>query len=350
MTKKTFIILAIAAVVSVAAAAASLSMQPRFTQVSGQGEYVFPGLLAKAAGVGTITIIQDGAPMTFELGSDGWTLAESGGYTIHDRLAAKVVLSLAELQLLEPKTQRKEKFAALRLEDPMAPKSRARLISLKDKAGKDMGSIVVGRSNFSLPAVMTGGQYVRRPDSEQTWLARGVVDIGVEPRDWLVREIMDVADKQIQRVTLRHNDGEVVEIVADAGNKHGFRLATALPEGKKLTTEYAPQSIATVPTGFLLNDVRRNGEITLPEAPAVHAEFELSGDVTITLTVWREKPHNWMRVAVHYTGSEPESDGAKLATALAKRTGNWIYDIPDYQADQMSKRLADLIEDAESGS
>ncbi len=168
MTKKTFIVLAIAAVISVAAATASLSVQPRFTEVAGQGEHVFPDLLAKAADVGAIAITQDGAQMTFELGPDGWTLTESGGYPIHDRLAAKVVLSLAELQLLEPKTRRAEKFAALRLEDPMAPKSRSRLVALKDKAGKDMGSIIVGRSNFSLPAVMTGGQYVRRPDSEQT--------------------------------------------------------------------------------------------------------------------------------------------------------------------------------------
>jgi len=349
MTKQTFIILAVAAVISVAAATASLTMQPRFTQVTGQGEYVFPDLLVNAANVGTIAIIQDGAPMTLELEPEGWTLAESGGHPIHDRLAAKVVLSLSELQLLEPKTKRKEKFATLRLEDPMAPNSRGRSVALKDKAGKDMGSVIVGRSNFSLPAVMTGGQYVRRSDSEQTWLARGVIDLGVEPRDWLVREIMNVADTQIQRATLRHSDGEIVEIVADAANQHGFRLVN-LPEGKKLTTNYAPQSVATVPSDFLLNDVRRNGDINLAGEPSVHAEFALTGDVTITLTLWREKPHNWMRVAVHYTGTQPDSDGAKLATELAKRTGSWIYDIPDYQADQMSKRVADLVEDAGSGS
>ena len=333
MTPRTFTILGIVAVISVTAATLALGMRPQFLEFRADGERVFPSLLENADQVASFQVRQGNDQMTFVHGDKGWVLSESGGYAIDNRLAAKVILSLASLEFLEAKTKRKEKLAKLRLEDPLSEKSQARLLTFVDKNDKEIANLILGRDNYSLPATMTGGIYIRRPNEDQAWLAKGTVDIGGEPRDWLVRKIIDIPLEQIKHVRFSHPDGETFTIVGDLSVKDGFKLES-VPEGMKLKTSYGPRSIANVVNNFLLNDVRRQTELTLTDTEASVSEFTLVNGDVVKLELWDKKPRNWMRVIV--------SGESQQAAAIAKRTEGWVYDIPDYQAELLRKRFTEL--------
>ncbi|SVE23680.1 uncharacterized protein METZ01_LOCUS476534, partial [marine metagenome] len=136
-------------------------------------------------------------------------------------------------------------------------------------------------------------------------------------------------------VRFSHPDGETFTIVGDLSVKDGFKLES-VPEGMKLKTSYGPRSIANVVNNFLLNDVRRQTELTLTDTEASVSEFTLVNGDVVKLELWDKKPRNWMRVIV--------SGESQQAAAIAKRTEGWVYDIPDYQAELLRKRFTELIE------
>ncbi len=348
MKPKTFIALAVGATASVIAAAAVLGVQPRYEDPAGKGEAIFPGLIERASDVAAVTVRQAGNRLTFERTAQGWTLAESDGYPVHDNVIARTILGVAELKYLEPKTRRKDRLTLLDLGDPTAKGAKAKLLELAAADGGSLARIVVGKYNYSMPEVLTGGLYVRKNDSDQAWLALGAMELGVEPRDWLKREITDLKPERVQSVSVRQADGETLVYVADATAKHGFRLDD-LPPSKKLKNEYLVRSVGGLLEGLLLNDVRRADSVQLDAAQAIGADFTLKDGLHIGLSLWDAKPRNWLSVKVRYDG-EPSSAVADEAAEIAARTKGWLYDIPDYTAAHLRKRFDNITEDKKSDS
>lgn len=349
MTPRTVSILIVLAIASVAAAAFGVSSRVDFRSTNFEGQRLFPDLLETAKNVGEVVVVQNGNTMTFVRDGETWGLKESDGYPVHGNLVSKVIFSLSNMELLDRKTNRPAKFADLNLGDPTEKKSGAQRITLKNGAGEEMADLIVGRANFFLPETTTGGMYVRRPDEEQTWLVRGLVDIGVEPRDWLQREIVDIKPERIQRAEVTHPDGEKLIVVPQQGVTGDFAFEN-MPEGMKLSSEFAPRNIAAVLNGFILNDVRKLENVDLDPADAYVTEFFTADAIHATTRMWRKDGTQYMTIEAEYIGGDASSEAAKQAEAIKARTEGWAYIIPEYQFEQVSKKMADVTEKAEPKS
>ncbi|MEX2311776.1 MAG: DUF4340 domain-containing protein [Rhodospirillales bacterium] len=343
MTPRTVTILLFMAIISVAAAVYGVSSRVNYQDAHYQGQRVFPTLLDNAESVKEMTVIQNGTSLTFVRDADRWTLRDSGNYPVHTKLVTKLVFTLSNMEFLEQKTDKPERYSSLDLGDPSKEGSKSKQVILKDASGNVMADLIVGRANGFLPESTTGGMYVRRPGETQTWLVRGLTDIGNEPRSWLVREIVDIKPERVSHVDVTQPDGEKLIVTPKSGEAGAFVFAN-MPEGMVLKSEYAPRNIAAVLNSFVLNDVRRSADVDLDPAQAYVADYLTTDGIKVVLRVWYKDKQPYMTVEAAYVGDKPDSDAAKQAAAIAERTRGWTYIIPEYQYEQLAKKMSEVTE------
>lgn len=346
MTLRTVLILLVLAVVGVGAAVYGIGSRTNVQTTDFEGERLFPGLLEKASSVSEVEIIQSGNKLTFERKDNRWVLRESDGYPIHTNLITKVILSISSMELLEAKTAMEKRLPTLNLGDPSDPDSNSQRVILKDAEGDVLADIVVGSANYFLPETTTGGMYVRRPDEMQSYLVRGLVDIGEEPRNWLIRDIVDIQADDVVRAEVNQPNGDTLIVVPEQGVTGDFSFAN-LPEGTKLKSEFAPRNIAALVSGFVLNDVRRSADTPLDDDEAYIANFIINTGMTIEMRIWRVADKQYLRISADAGTAAPDSDAAKLAAEINARAEGWTYIIPEYQYEQISKTFADVTEPIE---
>lgn len=349
MTPKTVAILGVCAVVSVAAATYGVSQRVGFETTEFEGQRVFPDLVDQASGVTEMVVTQSGQVKTFQLRDGQWTLAESDNYPVHNNAVTKVMFGLSNMQYLDAKTASPERHRALQLEDPETKEDNSQLVALKAEGGDILAELLVGRANYFLPETTTGGMYVRKPGDNQTWLVRGLVDIGAEPRDWLQRTIVDIPVENVIRAEARHPDGEIQIVRPNADVTGGFEFEN-LPEGTKLKSAFAPRNIAALLNSFVLNNVRKAENVELNPDDAYVGVFETKDDKRIELRMWQQDGTQYLIVDAAYAGSDAQSDAAKQVADITQRTDGWVYIVPEYQFEQLSKKFDVVTEPADSPS
>ncbi len=348
MTRKAFFTLLAVTAVAVAAAAFAVAFDRRPVAPDLAGEPVLPGLVARLNDVAKIVVEGSGTTLTIERGADGWRLVERAGYPVDRERARGLLVALARLERLEPKTRRPELYERLELRDPEVEGARSRRVSLLDGEGKTIAALIVGKSKFSLSG--DGGVYVRLPDDPQTWLARGELDLGTEPRDWLARTIADIPSKRVRRVVVRHPDGETVEVSKASPEESDFALA-GLPDGAKVKSQFDVNGFASVLSGLDLDDVKPAGEVTFPPDDTLEAEIETFEGLVLELALAEIDGDRWLRLAVRRRpAADGDEDAAREAAALAERVDGWVYKVPAYKFTSFVKRRDELVETAPAGS
>ncbi len=343
MTPRIVSTLLIFAIISVAAAVHGVTSRVNFQASNFEGQRLFPGLIDKAQSVAELTVVQDGTTMTFVREGEQWTLKESGNYPVHGNLVSKVVFSLSNMELLEAKTNSPARHDVLQLGDPYKKNGKSQLVILKDAAGDKLADLVVGRANFFLPETTTGGMYVRRPGEDQAWLVRGLVDIGVEPRGWLKREIVNISPDKIVRVDVTQPGGAELVVVPKEDVTGGFEFVN-IPAGMKLKSEFAPRNVAALLNNFVLNDVRRLSDVNLDPAQAYSGTFLSDDGIKVMLKVYHQDGTQYMSVDAEYVGSAPVSKAAQQAAEIKARADGWAYIIPEYQYEQIAQKMEDVTE------
>ena len=73
---------------------------------------------------------------------DGWFVAEKGNYPAAAGKVRQIVLGMADLALVEPKTR--PIHPRLEVDDP--GKGKSTLVTLKDKAGTPLAELIIGNA------------------------------------------------------------------------------------------------------------------------------------------------------------------------------------------------------------
>ena len=72
--------------------------------------------------------------------------------------------------------------------------------------------MIVGKRRYDRLGAGNDGVYLRKPGEAQSWLARGTLDPSGDPASWLDRQIIDISEKKIAKVTLTQPDGSKLVI------------------------------------------------------------------------------------------------------------------------------------------
>jgi hypothetical protein len=337
MRRRGFLILLGATAVSVAGAAAALLTGGETVSTAPPGERALPKLAPNLGQIARLRITRGAMKANFQLDDGHWVVIEKGGYPADEAKIHRMLSALADLTLIEPKTNRPELYSRLSLDDPANGK--ATEIVVQNKAGDIVGQLIVGRSRPDRLGIGNDGVYVRRVGGDRAWLARGSLDVSGDVADWLDRRILDVPAGRFRKMVFTGATGDVVTI-SRAGMTANFAVENP-PPGTKLKDARAISMPATALEGLDLTDVAPASEVKPPATGTATAEYTTFDGLDFRITLFPRGKADW--IAVEVSGI---NDVAAEAKTLRNRVARWVYAVPPEKAKLLKTTLADLTEKA----
>lgn len=304
------------------------------------GRPVLSDLAPRLAEVEEVTLVHGEAKTTLARHGDRWTVAERDDYPADAKKLRQLLLGLATLAYVEPKTKEAKNYARLEVEDAGAKGSKSTLVSVSGAKGAPLGELIAGKRVTDALGGGDDGVYVRKPGDEQSWLARGTLDLPDTP-GWLDPALLDLPAEGVKEMLFSPPDGAPLSIArGKPGDK--FRLAS-MPQDKKLRSEDALDAVAGALAGLQLSDVKADSDFAWPKTGASRARFTFFDGLVVTVELVDVDKTSWARFTASGSG-----DAASRAKDLNARVAPWVYALPAYKANLLKTRLADLLAPAKS--
>ncbi len=336
MQKRGLILLATATLVLVALALVAVATGDRTFRHAAPGEAALPGLAGKLGEAASVVVKRSGLELTFVRDGDGWLVVEKGNYPAAGKVR-QIVLGMADLALVEPKTQKADLYPRLEVDDP--GKGKSTLVTLKDKSGAALAELIIGKRRFDRLGAGNDGIYIRKPGDAQAWLARGSLEFSDQLASWLDRRVLDLPEKRIAKVTLTQPDGARLVITRPSPDAQ-FTVAEA-PYDVKFKSETATRQPAMALETLDLDDVKPAADMPMPDKDVFIASFVTFDGLTVDVRLFDRDNMHWIAVSATGTGSAEAE-----AKEIGGKVGRWIYAVPSYKATALKTKLSDLLEPA----
>jgi len=315
------------------------------------GQRLFPGLEQQLNDISRIRVEHSGSTYEVVKKGDQWQLPGKGGYPALFERVKPLLLGIALLEKVEPKTSKPENYARLGVQEPAADTGNMR-INLYLTGDTPVASLIVGGIRGGLIAGGKDGIYARVSGEPQAWLVAGKLDLPQAEVDWVDRQVIHIKPKAVQRVTIRYPDGDSLVVERSRQGAPDFTLVN-MPEGAVLKDGIEINPLARSLAGLNMEDVLVRSEAGLPEAEAVAAVFETWDGLQVTAYTVEQgrKVFAWFDVGVTALDVTDLSGVRTTQTndaELRSRLEGWVYQVPGKRGDKLRAKLTDLIE-ADSG-
>jgi Domain of unknown function (DUF4340) len=265
MGPKLFAGLALLTLLTTAAAIVVALRQPTATPVDYLDEPAFPELRADPDAVTKVTIeTPDGAFSLVRQSADRWVAPERFDYLVAGDEVRDLIVGLADMRLVEPKTSRPERYERLELRDLDAEGSKSRLVRLESADGEVLAEALIGKQRARLTGQQSSGTYIRRPGEAQTWLASGSAQPELKVEEWLDDEVVALSGDSLRRVEVTPAQDEGYTIVRDA--KGGDLRLEGLAQNEQIKPDADLGRLANALSSVTMEDVRPRDEVDWPDA------------------------------------------------------------------------------------
>lgn len=336
MTPKQFAALGIAAAVCLAAAITVYSTSAPWTRAAPNGVALFEALRTGPPEISRIEVQQSGTTLTLERKGDDWLLNDSGGFPAAPEKVRSFLISLTEADLVEAKTNRKDLYPLLALENPEDENVASRLVRIIDAKGDAIAEAIIGKKRVDAFGSGKAGTYVRRPGQAQSWLVDTEIDAGTSLRDWVKPRLFETRRRDIKRLSVVMPDKEDLSIVLAAdGREH---VLEDIPEGMKIKYVNAIDDIADAARAFDFDDVRKL--TATPTGDKVSTvTLELANELKCVFRIRRDGGVAWLSLE-----ASGEGEAAKEAEQLNARSKGWEFRIPRSKAESILQDRNELLE------
>jgi len=337
-SKRLFLLMIAAALSAIAAAAVSFTGGgQRANPLAGRP--VLPQVKADPNAIAKVILTGPKGVITLSRGESGWSVTEKSGYAADPLKIRRLLLGLAEISYVEPKTALPALYSRLDLDDPGKDKSQAILLEADDAKGVVLGRLIVGKRRIDELGGGNDGVYLRLQGQAQSWLAKGTLDIDGDVVQWLDRRFVDIPDARIKRVTIQQPDGAKIVISREKAEDK-FALKD-LPADRKLKSDTVLVEPASALQGFDLTDVKRADDLPFPKDGLVTATYDTFDGLTIRVELMKQGEATWIKLAAQAGDDEKIKSEAE---GLNKRWSGWVYGIGSSKGTALAEKLEDLLE------
>lgn len=320
--------LRILATISLALILILFALQLDDNESSTSGDLLLPQLKAQINDIGSVTLTrsgEDGATVIARR-NDTWVIASRDDYPADIGKLRELLLALADAKIVERKTANPDFYDQLGLRDPAIEGSEGTRIELH---GADHAyDLIVGK------VAQAGFRYARVGEDPQSWLIDKNPVIPGSTGEWLLREIIDIEAADIRSITIGHPDGEEILINKESAEVSDFEVSN-IPDGRELSYATVTNSITGVLAALTLDDVRKAQDMS-PDA--VITTFETFAGSRIVVSTEKSDEESWITL----DASSIEEDIESVA-ALNARVAGWQFKIPQYKANQLTRRWDDIL-------
>jgi len=364
-------LLGLAALTLVVALAAMLvrdGPEPAPGEGPAPGEPLLPALAARVNEVAAVASVHAGTRVAVERRDGRWVVTTRDGYPADAARVRDLILGLARLERLEPKSAREARWPQMGLGDPAAADARATEVTLRADDGAEIARVVIGDRRAAKGSAAEQELFVRRGDESRAWLAEGRLPVLRSVDAWLESEVLALDAARIRDVTVVHADGGRLRVERTGPGAQDFALSPLPPE-REVTSPYRVASVATAFAALDLEDVRPAAGVDFDAAREFRAELTTDDGLRVTLDVARSGDRRLARLhaatvpapapgeaaAAPTAGSAAGSASAPVAGArgeaerLNARWAGWAYRLPGWKLDTIGQRVESLTGPPEAG-
>lgn len=332
-------------VLAVLAVLAGVALRGQRDATPAEGPFL-PGFRDDLNAISRIVITGPGntAIATLERGADRWTVAGRNNYPADVGRIRKNLLALAEARIVEEKTSNPDFYERLGVQDLSSPSAGG--VQLTITGGKLPVDLIVGLAQTGAPDLT----YVRRAGEPASWLVAAQFDIAKKGGEWLDRALTDIPAERIESVTIDHPGIETLRISrAPAPAKPGADatpapeglvdfLVAGIPAGRELSYPGVANGVASALADLQLEDVQTRAALGADPGKPIVATFATTDGLVVEASAWRLP--DGTRVTFSASG---KGEAEKEAADLNARLGGWVYTLPSYKTEQLTRRLPELL-------
>ncbi len=331
--KATVLRLFIVAGIMAATAAVTITIEARSARPDLAAGLAAPGFAEHIADAQKITIVSKDESFRIERIERGeeraWVMRDRADYPVRaDRLAA-LSENLTQLALARRMTSDPSKHARLGVGDPREG-GEGVLVQIEDERGAFLVNLIFG--------IDSGALYVRRPDEDQTWSARGEAPPLRAIAAWLDLAPQVFLPQDVARVEVTPAEGRAYILARDKAEDRDFRIAA--PEG------VVPESPARVTETALR--ITRIAPVDVQPAPAINAPARARLRVRAYVGVYVDAEivdsdgKSWLKMVARADTPAEEP----LALDLNERIAPWAFGLTAEDAQSLAGPLANLLPQA----
>lgn len=345
MPSRGLILLAVVTATTVVASC--VAVDGRYWQMeleASGGETVFPALAGRTGTTARIEVIRAGAGFALERRGDGWANTGLGGYPARAELIETVLSEIAGLGYLEPKTARAALYPRLAVEDA-GPGAGSTRLTLRDRDGGILADLIVGKAMPRTVHTHRAGVYIRLPERERAWLAEGTLDVHRAAAGWSDREIVDIDERAVRSITVRHEDGEVIELYRAERGDRKLTLRN-LPDGAAVAHQHHIDFMAGLLKELSFVDARPGSHSDPPVTPRFEATVRTVDHLRVTLRAGQpaEDGSLWAAVDAGLAVDAEASDRTRAdAARIASQFDGWLLKLPRRISNRLEIRLRDIV-------
>lgn len=301
----------------------------------------------------------DGSRTTLKRGADGWTVVERN-FPADGAKVRELVLSLAAMKVVEPKTSEPANYPKLGVEPATSPTATSTLVELVDGKSHKTWSLLVGK-NAEGRAV-----YVRKPEDKTSALAEPTVAVDPDQKRWVDRQITDLPGADVHDIAVTPAKGPAY-LLTRAKRGDADLVLSPIPKGRNAATPMSLNGQGEVLAAFNFDDVHAlDAPAPAPTDKAVWRTFdgqviEFAGRRTADKAFVTVSAHRDAALAAQFPDATPAATpapapgapaatpaaprpAAKTVERLAARTNGVQFEIPAYKYDALFKPEEDLLE------
>jgi hypothetical protein len=350
MSNKNLIILGVIAVLMAVWAVFESSVSKRKGAAGTEQFYLIQGL--DTGQIASVEINSGGKQVTLKRIGEQFVVSEKDNYPALLSNINDLISKCIDIETVERRTSNPANHADL----GVAEENAQYIVKFLDVGGELITGVVISKANPE-----TDSTYVRLISSDDVYLASESLWLRASALDYVERELLNVERDKILRVEVAGPEGGYTLKSGESGDDV---ILEDVPEDKKVKDSDVKR-VFTALTSLRFDDVRKE------DAGGEDLKFDFSyvcelKDSTIyTLSLAKTEEKTYLKCTADFTDQTPvkkeqaveseEELKAKEAKLLAKdsvdefvkkHTG-WIYEIPAYKADSLTKKVSDLLEDVE---
>jgi hypothetical protein len=317
--------LLLAAAALAAAAFVALAIEARSSRPDLASGPVVPGLAETISGAQRITVTSAEASYRIERTQRGWAMRDRGDFPVLASRLAQLTEGMQGLQFVRRMTNDPAKHERLGVGDPRQG-GRGILVQVEDGQGAFLVNLILG--------VEPNGLYVRRPDQNQTWAARGELPPLRDIAAWLELRPLSLQADEIARVEITPAEGGAYILARETPELGDFmlvspRVAALAPSAVTSTaeriTQLSPIDVQTAPA--IQGPPRARLRIVTYDGVAIEGELiESDGKI-------------WLKLVARAT--TPEQEPAALE--INNRAAGWAYALSEGEAEMLAPPLSTLL-------
>jgi hypothetical protein len=330
-------ILTVIAAVLVIFAAFALWHQSQQTSPKSHPTPMFPDLAHQAQSVARVHVAAKSGSfdVAFKAGK-GWVIASRNDLPASFAQVNRTIVGLANLETLEPKTDRADWLHYLDLDAP--PKGDGVEIAVYDNKGQQLAAIIAGKTEDLGGQSGTSGLFVRKPDSTQAWLARTSLEPKSDISDWFDKSLVDIDRSRIAETNVTPVGAPAFTVRRDKKTDPDFKLMN-LPAGRELAYPGAGDAVAAAIVGMTFDDAKpAKGFDFSKAARIVTRTFD---GLTITVQVLQQGPDYWATVSAE--AAPGKAAATKEAQAINAKTSGRAYKLPPFKGQQLMTKQESLL-------